>query len=148
MNPLDHGSYADPYPLADHLEGEDLAIVEQLIETYLDRYDGEPDLGVIHDTREAAVILWQEASARSELLDDGLSQDEAIGVDDSGAPVVVSSNTEHRLVKTRSRLIRDAEKLLKRHGLLEDPASTSASAQQTVASVFAAAQEEYSEDSA
>lgn len=141
-NALEHGALASPLNLKDHLNDAETAWVDSLVSGYIE----VAPFGY-HDPRRErltayAVMIYQEWSARAEVLADGASEEQPVGVNDAGRPVI--KDQEHHLAGRARVLNTKVRQGLKDLGCL--PGSTSAEASgETVAQIFKAAVDQASE---
>lgn len=125
-NAITHGAKADPMNLYNHLSEQEQGWVDSLIDGYcklLNYDDSDPRRSMI---KLACVNIYQANSGEGQILEDGLSESQTIGVSESGQPVV--RNESHHLSDDVLARTREARQILRTAGAFEDPESQKANA--------------------
>lgn len=135
QNATDHGAYADPVNLYDHLSETEREWVDALTAAYVERGPFDADDPRAERVQMACIIMYQEWAAREAVLRQGMSEDVTVGVTDEGQPVVRTD--EHHLTKTASRHNTDARMMLKDLGCLETQKRAAQELGQSLASALA-----------
>lgn len=125
-NAITHGATADPTNLYTHLEEDEREWVDEMLDGYcevLGYGEDDPRRKLI---RFACVLIYQANSGEGQILEDGLSESQTIGVSESGQPVV--RNESHHLTDHVLARSREARQILRTAGAFEDPESQKANA--------------------
>jgi hypothetical protein len=136
-NAITHGATADPWNLYDHVDEEGRAWIDAIADAYADHLGYEPDDRRRDMLTQAAIHLYQSRSAEARLLEDGLSKDVTLGVDDDGNPVTRSD--EHHLNGLSIDRSKEARRILKDLDALSPPEQQAAESARTFAEAIKAA---------
>lgn len=121
-NAISHGLHADPFNLYDHLEPDEEAWVDALVEKYKERLgydDDEPNIALL---KRACLHVYQANSGEAQILADGsLSQSEVVGINDFGEPVMLDEREEHHLNDTVLSRDKEARQILTKLGAMNPP---------------------------
>jgi hypothetical protein len=120
-NALTHGATATPSNLIDHLSDSDREWVDRLYEAYLEAAPFDEDSPKRERLYRTCVMMWQEWSGTSTVIEEGPAKESVVGVKDTGEPIV--DHEQHHLVRYTSDLNDKVRMNLKDLGLLDDPAA-------------------------
>ena len=144
-NAVTHGVYsASPLDLYDSLNEAEVNWIDSLVRGYLEH----APFGYEDPRRERltkyCVMIYQEWSATEQILNDGASEEQPVGVNEAGRPVL--RDQEHHLAKRERALNTKVRQGLKALGCLPGSGTDAEAAGETVAQIFAAAVEQASDD--
>jgi len=134
-NAITHGVTADPLNLYSHLSDDEAEWIDDLADGYREvlGYD-ENDPRMERVTR-ACIHIFQANNGEGQILEDGLSESQTIGVsDETGKPIVRDSG--HHLNKTVLKRDKEARQILRTLGAFDDPESQKAEGMQDLAAVI------------
>lgn len=131
---ITHGARSDPVNLYDHLDEDERAWVDKLVDGYLDEAPFGEDSPKVERLQMICVVIYQEWAAREVVLCEGPSENTVVGVNETGQPIVRTE--EHHLVSTASTHNQTVRMNLKDLGLLDDPDSQQADATQSLVDVL------------
>lgn len=126
-NAITHGVTADPFNLYDNLD--DTAAVEwidALVESYAELLELSEDDPRMQNVYRACINMYQANRGDMEILQEGMTESQTIGVTDDGAPVV--RDDEHHLNGAVLSRDREARQMLRTLGAFDDPESQKADA--------------------
>lgn len=127
-NNLKHGATAAPINLLNHLDDDKLEWVEALVDGYLKEADFGPESPKVERLTRTCVMIYQEWAGQEAIFNEGMAVDDVVGVTEQGEPVV--RNDEHYLCRRIDRLNDKIRHNLKDLGLMDDPRSQKADAEQ------------------
>lgn len=133
-NAITHGATADPVNLFNHLDDDEQAWVELLVDGYLDEAPFDETSPKVERLQMVCVVMYQEWAAREVTLREGPSEDTVIGVSEEGAPI--ARTDEHHLTGTAARHNQTVRMNLKDLGLIDDPDSQLADSANDIADVM------------
>lgn len=133
-----HGAYAEPSLYYKRLPDQDQALVDAMVDSWLERapFD-ESHEGNVEILRQVAIDWHKRRQANEYLSTEGITKEEV--KDYYGEYGEVREKDEHHLHITVDRLGRSSIRILKELGVLDDPQSQKADAQETVLEVLAEA---------
>jgi hypothetical protein len=134
-NALKHGVTATPSNLYKHLDDSERAWIDEIYEAYIQEAPFGEDSPKCERLLRTCVMMWQEWSGTEHVVGEGPSEETAVGVNDSGEPIV--DHEQHHLVRYTSDLNDKVRMNLKDLGLLDDPQSQQADGVDNLADVIA-----------
>lgn len=141
-NNFKHGATANPANLPAHLDDEDVAWIQALVEGYLEEAPFGPDSPKVERLTRTCVMIYQEWAGQEAILQQGMgvgkmTRSEGPEGNERGIDVTVTADgemiaqtEEHYLCKRIDRLNDKIRMNLKDLGLLDDPDSQRADAEQ------------------
>lgn len=129
-NYFEHGATAAPLNLLENdlLEEEDVRWIQGLVDAYLREAPFGPDSPKVERLTRTCCMIFQEWSGQRHILEEGMAVEDVVGVTDQGEPVLRTD--EHYLCQRIDRLNDKIRMNLKDLGLLDDPDSQRAGAEQ------------------
>lgn len=134
QNARSHGVFSTPEFLIDDLDENELEWIEAITDGYLEVAPFGPEDPRAERLAMTAVKVYQSWAAENAMLRDGLSEEQTVGVTDSGD--VVTETDAHHLRRASSQLSKEVRLTLKDLGCLPDPDSQQAAATRSLAEVL------------
>ena len=125
-NAITHGVTADPLNLYTHLDDNAKEWVDGLADGYNKILGFDEDDPRRERVTRACIHIYQANSGEGQILEDGLSESQTIGVSESGQPVV--RDEEHHLNPAVLKRDKEARQILRTLGAFDDPESQKADA--------------------
>lgn len=120
-NAMTHGAYANPLNLYRHLDEAEVQWVDSLVQGYVDHIGLEPTDPRLERLLRACVHIYQSWSAEDQILQDGISEETVVGVNDEGNPIMTKEG--HHLQQFSVQRDKQAQRILKEMGAFDDTGS-------------------------
>jgi hypothetical protein len=111
-----HGLRARRQKLTARLDEAELAFIDEITQGYLDAAPFDEDHVFALHVHELAIDAYKRHRANLYILDEGLTQEQVVGVDESGRPI--SREDENVVHQAYSRFTRDLRTELKDLGIM------------------------------
>lgn len=121
-NAITHGATANPLNLYRHLDDDEVQWVDSLVQGYVDHLDLEPTDPRLERLLRACVHIYQSWSAEDHILQDGISENTVVGVNDEGNPIMTREG--HHLNQFSVQRDKQANRILKEMGAFDDTGSS------------------------
>lgn len=130
-NYFEHGATAAPLNLVENdlIAEEDVRWIQGLVDAYLEEAPFGPDSPKVERLTRTCCMIFQEWAGQKHILEEGMAVEDIVGVTDEGEPVLRTD--EHYLCQRIDRLNDKIRMNLKDLGLLDDPESQRAGAEQS-----------------
>lgn len=125
-NAITHGVTASPWNLYTHLGDDAKEWVDALADAYCEILEFDDDDPRRERVTRACIHIYQSNSGENQILEDGLSEEQTVGVNDRGEPVVRDDG--HHLHGVTLKRDKEARQILKTLGAFDDPESKKAEA--------------------
>jgi len=134
-NAITHGVTADPLNLYSHLGDDAAEWIDALADGYRDVLGYEESDPRMERVTRACIHIYQANSGEGQILEDGLTESQTIGVsDETGKPIVRDDG--HHLNKVVLKRDKEARQILRTLGAFDDPESQKADSMQDLAAVI------------
>lgn len=114
---LQHGVYADPVNLYRHLDDAKQQWVDNLVAGYVELLALDAHDPRVERLLRACVHIYQSWSAEDRILEDGISEEAVVGVNDDGNPVITKQG--HHLHQFAVQRDKQAQKILRELGCFD-----------------------------